>query len=222
MSSVSFRSFRGKGSHSLFLPPLLAWHSGDEEAGTETTFALNTYYQSRRTGFTLASVPLLFAGREGDVHHLLVPPLFWRWGDKERTTTIAANVFWTETAERFARFLEFLGGREGLVQRLRDEIAISAGGETFELRVRLGDGPRGGRGGGCSGRREAAAAAVAIGGRGLLRLGGGFGLRRRSGRHDWSGTGTIDGDHEGIFAQPGNLLSVSLKSLNCEHNQLGA
>src|SRR5207249_3972990 len=51
VSPALFWSFRHGRSHSLLIPALAAWHSGDGE--TETTFALNTYYQARSDGFTL-------------------------------------------------------------------------------------------------------------------------------------------------------------------------
>ncbi len=98
ISPLLFWSFREGKKHSLFLPPLLAWHSGDGE--TETTWALNVRYQGRPNGFSLTVFPLLFAGKELEDHHVVVPPLFWLWGDNEETTVIAANVFWHQTSKR--------------------------------------------------------------------------------------------------------------------------
>jgi hypothetical protein len=90
ISPALFWSFRDGPKHSLLLPPLLAYHEGD--GTTESTWAINTWFQSRPTGFTLASVPFLFVGREGASHHTLLPPLFWRWGDASETTTRTAYV----------------------------------------------------------------------------------------------------------------------------------
>ena len=98
ISPLLFWSFRDGKKHSLFIPPLLAWHSGDGES--ETTWALNVRYQGRPNGHSLTIFPLLFEGREGKDRHVVVPPLFWLWGDGEETTAIAANVFWHKTSKR--------------------------------------------------------------------------------------------------------------------------
>ena len=98
VSPPLFWSFRDGKTHSLFIPPLLTYHSGD--GVTESTWAFNTWFQSRPGGFTLASVPFLFAGRDRLSHYTLLPPLVWHWGDAKQETTIAANVFLSESETR--------------------------------------------------------------------------------------------------------------------------
>jgi hypothetical protein len=111
VSPPLFWSFRDGPNHSLFIPPLLLFHQGD---GTvESTWVANTYYQSRPGGFTLASLPILFVGRQDDSSYAVVPPLFWHWADRDDTTTIAGPGYWHRTPQRtdFGLAPLYFGGR---------------------------------------------------------------------------------------------------------------
>jgi hypothetical protein len=112
VSPFLFWSFRRPHQHTLVLPPLLTLHTGDDQ-GTESTWAFNTWYQSRPNGFTFAAAPFVFAGREGEAHHEVVPPLFWRWGDAEETTTIVAAGYFHRAADGvdFGLAPLYFGGR---------------------------------------------------------------------------------------------------------------
>jgi hypothetical protein len=112
VASVPFVfSHREGARHRWLIPPLLTYHSGDGQ--TETTFAVNTWYQRRPDGFTLTSAPLLHVHRAKNRHRTFVAPLFWRWGDDEQTTTLAGNVFLRQTpqAQHLSVFPFFFRGR---------------------------------------------------------------------------------------------------------------
>ena len=67
------------------IPPLLFGRASDAESST--TWLLNSSYSSRTDGYTFNSLPLVFWGREGDATHQVVAPIFWRFADKEHSST---------------------------------------------------------------------------------------------------------------------------------------
>jgi hypothetical protein len=82
-------------------PPLLFFRS--TEGDRTTLLALNTIYASRPSGYTLASVPFVFAGRDGLDSYACVPPLlFFRAGDGTNESTLAANTFWSSGPDRWS------------------------------------------------------------------------------------------------------------------------
>ncbi len=89
LASVPF-VFTGQeegGDHYTLVPPLLFFHGGDGETGTETTWAAIGGLQRRTTGFTFGVAPLLLVHRESDTS-----------GD--RALTIAGNVYVREVPSR--------------------------------------------------------------------------------------------------------------------------
>jgi hypothetical protein len=91
-----FGAKRGAESYHLVLPALTAvWENADET----NVYAVNTYYQSRPSGFTFNFLPLVFLGRDLDTHHEVVFPLFWRWGDASSTSTLAGPLYVHNDAE---------------------------------------------------------------------------------------------------------------------------
>ncbi|MHB8878596.1 MAG: hypothetical protein ACYC8T_33270, partial [Myxococcaceae bacterium] len=95
------------------VPPLLLYHSSD--GADSTLFAINTYYSSHGDDYSLAALPLVFAGREGAKSHLVVAPLYWDFRDQGSRTFVAANFFQSEDATGWdAGFVPFwFGGRHG-------------------------------------------------------------------------------------------------------------
>src|SRR5262249_16228991 len=78
---------RDKNAQSdVFFP--LFWRIKDPN---QSTFALlNFYTHSPPRGSSGGFIPFAFWGEDaGGTHHTYVPPLFWRWGDTEETTTLA-------------------------------------------------------------------------------------------------------------------------------------
>src|SRR6185295_3887597 len=114
VSPLLFWSLRHGDRHTLVLPTLLGARWGDRNE--EHLWWLNTYYRAGPRGFTLNSVPFFFAGRDGDDHHELVPPLFWRWGDASETTTILANSGWSERSDGWSVGVApfYFGGRSAI------------------------------------------------------------------------------------------------------------
>src|SRR5207249_2746595 len=76
---------------SAFVQPLSFGRTSDGE--TSSTYLLNTYYNSRPDGYTLASFPFLFAGREGESRYAAAPPLYWSWSDRDSSTWIAGTAY---------------------------------------------------------------------------------------------------------------------------------
>jgi hypothetical protein len=74
-------------------PPLVYANVTDDEAGTSASWLLNTYYASRPDGFTLASLPLVFAGRQGEDRYTVAAPLFWRVTAPGRSDTAVAPLW---------------------------------------------------------------------------------------------------------------------------------
>jgi hypothetical protein len=107
-----FGSKRGGESYHL-VPPLLlgVWTNPSETK----VYAINTYVSARTNGFTLAFVPLIFAGREGAAHHEVVFPLFWNWGDATSNTTVVGTFFRRVDSTGWAAGLLplYFGGRSG-------------------------------------------------------------------------------------------------------------
>ncbi len=99
VSPLLFWSWGDAQSHHLLLPPLLAYHGGDGE--TETTYALQTYYQRRPHGFSLVSFPFVFASKDVLGEYEVVPPVFWRFKDLDKTTTVVGPVFLQERASSY-------------------------------------------------------------------------------------------------------------------------
>ncbi len=81
LSFPFFYSRREGDERALLIPPLLTWH------------------KRNAAEFTWATAPFLFLHRSAHKHHTLVPPLFWRWGNDEETTTLAGNVLWRSTED---------------------------------------------------------------------------------------------------------------------------
>jgi len=96
-----FGGTKEDGSSYDVVPPLLAFRSTEGER--TTLLALNTVYASRPQGYTLASVPFVFAGRDGLDSYACVPPLiFFRAGDGTSESTLVGNTFWSSGPDRWS------------------------------------------------------------------------------------------------------------------------
>ncbi len=68
------------------------------EPGRRTLGILNFYDHETKKGRSGALIPFAFWGERHDTgdHYTFVPPLFWRWGDRQETTTIAGLAYWRD------------------------------------------------------------------------------------------------------------------------------
>ena len=78
--------------HFDLVPPLLLYRSTDSATDSSTTFAINTLYTHHGRDYSLTSFPFVFAGREGDSRHLVIPLLF-DVKDADSRTTVIGNVY---------------------------------------------------------------------------------------------------------------------------------
>jgi hypothetical protein len=96
LAPVFFAGRRGPRHHTAILPPLFVHWAGDTH---ERTLMLNAAYERERAtgsyGFTW--FPLLWIGRSGARSHF-VSPLFARWTDGERSTTVVPPAYYHRNA----------------------------------------------------------------------------------------------------------------------------
>jgi len=72
------------------LPFFGRWLSSE----SRTHLVLNTYYTDTDTGYYFGTAPFVFLGRDGEENYQIIPPLIWRFADKDFDLTLTLPFYY--------------------------------------------------------------------------------------------------------------------------------